>query len=278
MALDVVSTSPDANPAPFADTQPGSIQTDANAAPATGAEAPVEETAEQIAEREALNARKRHERAQRRINERFRELTGLVKEKDDLIRQLALRQQPQQQQAPKDEPPRRDQYDSYEEWMRDDARYHAIKAVQQVTAQDRQHAQNAQRQIIGELQRAATMQTFGNRIEAYAKDHPDFAEVFESDLDVTAFQDAIVEMDDAPAIMVALHRNPEIAERLRRSSAHMQGVILGQLSAALKRPPQVSKAPPPGNPVGGKSAAAEVPLADLPYDEYVKARRAGRKV
>lgn len=267
---------PDATPEVVADTTPGTVQ-DGNAASPTGEEAKVEETPEQVAERERNEERKRRERAQRKLNERFRELTDTIKSKDSLIERLvAQREQPKPAQET-DQAPQRADYDDYEAYIRALARYDAKQEVAGLTKAEQARQQTAQQQFAEQLRKAALVQSHGQRVAAYAKSNPDFAEVMDSDVDVGSAAEALMEMDDGPAVMVALHRNPEIAERLRNSSAHMQGVILGQLSAALKsKPPQVSKAPPPGQPVGVKSAAGPKDLAELSVDDYIKERRKQR--
>lgn len=268
---------PDATPAPVADTQPGTVQEDGQA-PETGAEAKVEETPEQRAEREKAEAKKRDERRARKLNERFRELTDTIKAKDALIERIVGAQATQRPQAQEtDQQPRREQFGDYDEYIAAHARWVARQEFSQLSRAQQQQQAAAQAQIVENLRRVALTQTHSERVQSFAKSNPDFQEVFDSDVDVGAAGEAIMEMDDGPAVMLYLHRNPSMADKLRNASPRLQGVMLGQISAALKsRAPQVSKAPAPGKPVGGQSAAPSRDLSTADYDDYVKQRRAAR--
>lgn len=267
---------PDAAPeAPAVETLPGEgvEQTQADS---TGEPAKVEETDEQRAERIMTERRVRQERAQRKINARFGELTDTIKQQQRIIEQLAGK--PAQPAAPAsaDAAPKREDFDSYDEWLRADARYVARQEAQELVRAQQETLTRQQREALAQLQRAQVAQTFSQRVAKFAKTNADFAEVMESDVDIGAdAAEALMEMDDAPAVMLVLHKQPELAERLKHASPRMQGVILGQISALLKsRPPQVSQAPAPGAPVGARpSAPAKTLETAVDYDEFVKLRR-----
>lgn len=267
---------PAAATTPAADTQPGTVQQD-GAAP-DGPEAQVEETPEQRAEREKAEARKRDERRARKLNERFRELTDTIKAKDALIERIVGAQTPQRPQAQEtDQQPRREQFGDYDEYIAAHARWVARQEFSQLSQAEQRRQAQAQAQLIENLRRAALAQTHQERVANFAKANADFAEVYDSDVDVGSAGDAIMEMEDGPQVMLFLHRNPQVADKLRAASERMQGVMLGQISAALKsRAPQVSKAPAPGKPVSGQSAVGSKDLATASIDDYIKLRRAER--
>lgn len=262
-----------------ADTpQPGTVQEDGQVT-ATGAETKVEETEQQKAERIVQERKVREERARKKINARFAELTAQSREKDALIKRLIEERSPPKQQQGNDDPePKREAYDDFEEWNRASARWAARQEARSFAEAQRKQWEASQAQ-----QRTAEATTqieraHASRVAAYAKANPEFAEVLESDVSLEGMAPLYVQMmDDGPAVMLALHKNPELAESINNAPPLMQGVILGQISASLKaRSPQVSKAPAPGKTVSGQSAAVSKDLATADYDEYVKQRRAAR--
>ena len=280
MMQDLSGLQPQPDAAPEAaetavDTLPGTGG-DEPQADSTGEPAKVEETDEQRAERIMTERRVRQERAQRKINARFGELTDTIKQQQRIIEQLAGKPAQPAQPANVDAAPRREDFDSYDEWLRADARYVARQEAQQLARQHQETLTRQQQQALAQLQRVHLAQTFSQRVATFAKTNADFAEVMDSDVDIGAdAAEALMEMDDAPAVMLVLHKQPELAERLKHASPRMQGVILGQISASLKsRPPQTSQAPAPGAPVGARpSAPAKTLETAVDYDEFVKLRR-----
>lgn len=262
-----------------ADTvQPGTAQ-EGGQVTATGAETKVEETEQQKAERIVQERKVREERARKKINARFAELTAQSREKDALIKRLIEERSPPKQQQGNDDPePERNQFEDFEEWTRASARWAARQEARTVAEAQRKqweaaHAQQRNAEAMTQIEHG-----HAQRVAAYAKANPEFAEVLESDVNLEGMAPLYVQlMDDGPAVMLALHKNPELADRINSAHPYMQGVLLGQLSAFLKsRSPQVSKAPAPGKPVSGQSAGASKDLATADYDEYVKQRRAAR--
>lgn len=240
----------------------------------TGASTVAETDAEK-AERIVQERKARQERARRNQEAAMRRL---AQERDefkaallDVTRKGLPAAQPQQVAQPKDGPPRREDFQTWEEYedarvdwrVETKAREREEKLVQQL-----HHAQRAQQQ-------QALMESHAQRNEQFAQQVPDFEEVTARDdiivPDVAG--EAIMSLPNGPEVLYAIGKMPQIAAHLHTLTPAQQAAFVGQLSASLMyRPPQVSKAPPPGTPVGGKATTAER-LEDADYDTFVKIRR-----
>lgn len=91
----------------------------------------------------------------------------------------------------------------------------------------------------------------------------------------TALGDAILDSDDAPALIKFLADNDDIASELENLSPAQLGRRIGRIEAQMSTKPApkpVSKAPTPAKPIGATRGTAN--LADLPMDEYVQLRKA----
>lgn len=73
------------------------------------------------------------------------------------------------------------------------------------------------------------------------------------------FLEAVTSMDNGHKVLHHLGQNPEVAERLLSLPPLRMALELARLETkvAQSKTPSVSKAPPPINPIGGKSAPAE---------------------
>jgi hypothetical protein len=76
----------------------------------------------------------------------------------------------------------------------------------------------------------------------------------------------------ARQILHAIHKNPgsrRCTPKVRRQRApHCQAMVIGRIDAQLKAPQQVSKAAPPGSPVGTRSGAQTKDVKSMSIDEY----------
>jgi hypothetical protein len=245
----------------------------------TGASEPAAEESEaDRAARLVKEDKVRRERAQKNQRQAYERLQ---RERDE-YRQIALAAAQRNTQPPSPPPaevadaaPKRDQFDSYEDWVRADSRYVARKeaedaferrmrsAAEQMSAVQAQHTE--QSVAAGHFQRA----------QEFAKVATDFADVTDRDDIVIppAASHAIQRMQDGPALLYAMGRDPAIAHRLNTMEPAEQLVYLGTLSAALRRPPQISKAPPPGQTVSGRSDGSKTPRDIDAYYEQVRKRR-----
>lgn len=175
--------------------------------------------------------------------------------------------QPQQAQAPApqaqgQEPPRRDQFASDDEWV--DA-----KVEWKLGQREAKSAQERQQHQAGK-----TLQTT-EKLYAEAAKIPGFDRDDFDSLPLTKpLVEALIESDHAPKLMAYLNGNPEEVTRIAGLSAARQAAEIGKLEVKVSEKPAVkpSKAPAPITPVGG----AKTPVHDLgaaSMDEY-KAMRA----
>jgi hypothetical protein len=256
---------------PLQGQQPGATDT-----PETVAETDEQKNARELAERE-----KRSKAASRGIQRRFDELTAArhaaEREKEQLLGlvQSLVGKGTQPQQAPQDAnaEPVRGQDEAYEDYVARKAEWRAERKAESLLRQaqeanQRQHAQATVQQAVRALE-----QDFQSRTDKYAKDNPDFAEVASNeDIEVPDDVGGLVRMPyiNGPAVLHAIHRNPALAAELRKYDGNVPALaaVLGRIDAQLKVTPQVSKAAPPGNPVGTRSGSANKDVKAMTPDEY----------
>jgi hypothetical protein len=83
----------------------------------------------------------------------------------------------------------------------------------------------------------------------------------------------IMECDKPTKVAAYLAKNPEIAAELEGLSPTRLAKRLVLLETGMSAPPKVSNAPEPIKPIGQKGRGTQVPLEDLPMEEYIAARR-----
>ena len=184
-------------------------------------------------------------------------------------------EQPQAEQAPK-----REQFDTYEDYIRADAKWHAEQAAERKFAErDKKAQEEAQRKKADE-----TAEQFRKRVKESAKGLDDFDDVIaEATRDPSQpvarlYADAL-EAADAPArVLYELAKNPDEAERIAALPLARQAREIWLLDSKLKlqpTAPQRSSAPAPIEPVGGKGRAATDEITgNESGDEYRRKREA----
>ena len=241
-----------------------------------------QETDEQRNERATRETQERAEKRARGVQKRLDELTA-DKYAERAAREAAERRSEQlmamvqgrtQQTAPPETgEPKREQFTDYEEFVAAKAEYRALQKADQLFQQRQAQQQRAFEQQRMQATAAQVQQQFRSRVDEYAKSKPDFADLVTENTDVRIPDEtaAIVQMmDDGPAILYHMGKNPEIARQLWGKPAMVQAMVLGQLSASIKSGPAVSSAPAPGKPVGAKSGSSENPPSDM--DGYMRWR------
>ena len=88
-----------------------------------------------------------------------------------------------------------------------------------------------------------------------------------------AVADAIMASDVAAKVVGYLGNNPEEADRISRLSPVRQIAEIGKIEDKLAAAPQISKAPAPLKPVGGKGSAQTGNLESQSMEEYIAQRR-----
>lgn len=269
--------------------------------PATQSEAPVAEvpavetdtteteTDEQKNERVLRERQAASERRARSIQKRFDELTrdkyaeraraeALAREVEMLRQHIAPRQQANRAE---DAPPQRNAFDSYDDYIEARAEWRATQRFKALAEQERAERQQAEQ--------------FHRLTESVARDHEVIAEASEKlrtqvkDYDETvqsldfvappAMERAIADSENPAAILYALGKQPEVARQIARLDPVRQAKAIGAIEAFIRTQqssPKVSKAPPPGTPVGGKPNAptARDPMQARSVEEFMKLREA----
>lgn len=242
----------------------------------TGASAPAAETEQQVAARNQEAAKLRAVRNNRAMIER------LARERDE-YRQIALEaarrntQPPVQSQpaASPDAPPSRDKYERWEDYEKALVEHAVDQKLKAHTARQVQEAQAAMQRIQQQQYEQQLVGGHAARVAEFASRVPDFEEVTaRDDIHIPGpASEAIMSLPNSPAVLYAIGQSPALAEQMQRLSPTQQATYVGQIAAALMyRPQQVSQAPAPGNPVGGKSTGAPT-LETADYDTFVKMRR-----
>jgi len=243
----------------------------------TGASEPVAETEAQAAERIVKERQIRQQRASKNQQAAFQRLA----EKNDALT-AALMEAVRKGQPPAPAPvdntgkaPRREDFETWEAY--EDAR--VDWRVQTTT-------QKEQQRLVEQLQRAHEDQQRSSLVNQHAQRNTEFARAVPDFVDVTDRPDvqipgpaseAIMELPNSPAVLYAIGKDPSLAEAMHNMRPFQQAAFVGQISAALmQRPPQISQAPQPGTPVGGRSAGTPT-LETASYADYVKMRRKGAR-
>lgn len=192
----------------------------------------------------------------------------------ELYRAQAERQtQPQQVQEPKDEAPKREAFESYEDYLEARAEWRADQKVKAAVAEIRQQQQQAAQRSTTEQR----LQTFQAQISKVREEVADFDEVMEASGDVPlsqAMRDAILESDVGALLTYHLAKNPAEAKRISTLSPVSQVRALGAIEASLTRKPepQVSKAPSPIAPISG-GKGGQVNPDKMSMEDYIAFRQ-----
>lgn len=193
----------------------------------------------------------------------------------ELYRRMAEKPvQQQEQAAPQaDEAPKRENFESYEDYIEARAEWRAEQKVQAALAQQ---AQRQQQQTQANSQ-AQQVQRFQAQLQEVAKTLPDFQSVMEAADEVPltqAMRDAILESEVGALLTYHLAKNPAEAQRISSLSATAQIKALGAIEASLSRKPepQVSKAPTPITPISGGKGGVVDP-SKMSMDDYAAWRK-----
>jgi len=152
---------------------------------------------------------------------------------------------------------------------------HDVEARERI---ERASAQRAQEAIVA---------AHTSRIDAFRSEHDDFDAVIEQgrDLPMTRpMQDSVLNSDMGPAVMYHLCRFPEECDRISAmapmAAIREMGKLEARIEAAQTGPASpaasLTQAPRPIKPVGGGVTASTVPLDQMDYQSYRRARMQGR--
>lgn len=250
----------------------------------------VEEQSEPVAEDEekVTEERKPNPKLEKRFSELTKQREQLRKEaeaerqkREELETRLkALESQAAPKEQSRDEKPRPDQFVDAFEYAEALADWSAENAVMRARQED------VERKIQEERQKV--IETWNRKLESTKSELPDFDEMVGSaDVMVSdQVRDAILESDVGPRILYHLAENPDIAEKISKSSLITALREIGKLEARFEKtePKEVkpvavkSKAPAPISPIkAGTSEQVVVTDTDkMTYAQYKAMRQAKR--
>ena len=180
-------------------------------------------------------------------------------------------------------PPRSDQFQDYEQFLRATAAFEAQKVTEERIAAERQQAwqyQQAQMQQAQQIQaRAQYEATIQQKVAEAEKKFPDFVEVVTSPelpgLQGTPAFGAILESEMGAEVMYYLGKNPARAHQIVSLSPLAQVREIGRIEASLSTGKSVTQAPPPPASVNAQtgSATREPRTVDEYYEQITRSRR-----
>lgn len=247
----------------------------------------VTEAAKPDDEAEEIEEKPQHKGGfQKRIDRLTRELKAKEREAELLAKIAELQGKPLAEktavEAPKVGKPKLDDFASYDDYVEALADWKAEEKFHALTAKEKEKTEVASNEA--ELRHKFDAHV-KRTIAAQAK-YPDYDEVIAS---IDSEQDAIpeglaltiIELDNGPDVAYHLAKDPELTAKLKEMSPLRAIAELGRISdkltAKTEEPPKPkTAAPAPIKPVATGTTKSAVPLAEMPYSEYKKARQAGR--
>lgn len=191
----------------------------------------------------------------------------------DLYRQMATRPAQQQETAPQtDEAPKRESYESYEDYIEARAEYRAEQKVKAAFAEQQQRVQQSTQQATAQQQG----QQFQAQVEKARQAIADFDDVVSTaDIPISqTMREAILESEVGALLTYHLAKHPAEATRIATLSPTSQAKALGVIEANLQRKaePQVSKAPTPITPISGGARTTSDP-SKMSMEDYAAWRK-----
>lgn len=215
---------------------------------------------------------------QERVNEITRARREAERRAESLERELATyRQQQPAQYTPQaeDKPPAIEDFDF------DMARW-GQAVIQHATKQAEAVARREFSQQDMQRHQQTVAQSFNDRAQKYAADHPDFDASISELTQTVQFRPEVVEViglsDHGPAVAHYLAKHLDEADRISRMSPHMAAAQLGRIEAQVSavKPKPVTNAPAPAPVLSGGGAVQKDPER-MSTDEWVAWRRASLK-
>lgn len=259
---------------------PATAKADAqNGAEEGSAEVDGESPPETEAEKEAKESR----RLSRRQRARDAEVRRLAEAETEtrLLRERIARQEGQQPPAATTEP-KREEFDSLEDYHRALARHEAKEVARQTIETDAKARQDKETAARAEADSKRKGDDWSKREEAFQAKAKDYEEVVgdfvKEDLDGIHLnaRSAILESDLGPELLYHLAKNPDEAERIAKLSPTRQVIEIGKLEDKVVPAKKQSSAPPPVSPVKGKSTVTgfREDMTDAEFRDWSKSKGA----
>lgn len=238
------------------------------------AEVKDEETPEAKEEKERLSRSERRRQAKERSERELREAENARQEAERKLKAA-------QEAASKLQPPKQDDFDSFDEYQAQLSAYHSMRML------DSREAQRLEAEAAASFERAKRLREQQQQEDAEAwrtqvaearGRYADFDQVaMREDLPISPELGRVIQGSDVAAdIAYHLGKNPEVAKSLSQMGQIEQARAIGRLEAALSapKPKTISNAPEPINPAKGGGSAVRDP-SRMSLDEYRAQREKG---
>jgi hypothetical protein len=201
---------------------------------------------------------------QKRINELTRARYEEKRRADELERRLHEVYTKPVETTTSESPPKEDDFDTYEAYMAEFARYEARQEFQRL-----QKTTEAQKQ---EAKKKETESQFASRVEKLKADgnmkYDDFIDVTTAMPLTRDTLSAVMESDIGHDILYHLANHPDEAQEIAGMSVHGQALAVGRLEMKLKQPTKkTTKAPAPIDPVSTTGMTGKVDLYNPNIDD-----------
>lgn len=217
----------------------------------------------------------------------------LTREKYELLEKLNQAQAKQLEREPlapkaveavKAARPKSEDYPTPEDWIEAVADWKATEKFETLSAKAQEQAQTEH----NETHLQEMFQAHVKRVEAAREKYTDYDEVVdgidsETDEIPNGLALTIVELDNGPDVAYHLAKNPELVSKLKEMSEYRAIAEIGKISDKLtpkteEAPAEKKKtaAPAPIKPVATGNTKSAVPLDEMSFEDYKKARQQGR--
>lgn len=230
-------------------------------------------------EKAEAEAKKEKTAVQKRIDELTRARRDAERRADQAMRLLEQERtretRPAAPQPKPDAVPKRDDFETYEDYIEAKATHSARKMINE----ELRKVEHTMSQDIEKERQQAEEQEVHSRLEIIKtkgrEKYQDFdAVALAENLPITrAMAEAIAESDVADEVSYYLGKNPEEAERISKMRPLSAARAIGLLETTLKTKPSQTKAPSPARPTSGGGSQSTRDLAKLSMDEYIAVRR-----
>lgn len=216
-----------------------------------------------------------------RYQERITQLVNRGKEAEERAQEAEqrLRLLEQQLKQSGQQAPQRPKLEDFEY---DEARYNEALAEyydQRSSSNLNSALANQQRQeaqMLKQQAQQAIVETFRERVNAFAEDHPDFHQVVTNpqiplNRNIT---NTLMFDDNGPAVAYHLAKNPQLAMEISQMPAPRAAMELGKISSQLSAPvaPRTTQAPPPPKPPKATGSSVQKDPDKMTPAEYARWR------
>lgn len=222
---------------------------------------PEAQTTEISQEAAAKEEAEQHKSRSARRRERLRDRAVAAETESRMLREQMAKQTQQapQREVQADDSPKREQFNTYEEYIRADAKWNAQQEARTTVRQELEDSRKEESQRSQKEAQAKVAKEWEGSVDAARDAIDDFDDVCgDSEAPVTdAMRAAILESGDkGPFIAYHLAKNPAEAERIAKLSPTRQAAEIVKLEEKVTKPAKTpSKAPPPISPLGTKGDA-----------------------